>query len=91
MTLLFLFIGLQLCDAATTLMFLRQGVAEANPLVSALMTLLVSPLVALALVKLGGCVLGMYAWRSRRTRLLRRANLFFGACVAWNLVALAAR
>jgi hypothetical protein len=30
----------------------------------------------------------VYAWKSRRLRLLRRANLFFAACVAWNLLAL---
>ena len=88
MAILFLFFGLQVGDVATTLLFLRHGVAEANPLVAALIAFVVSPTLALALVKLGGCALGVYAWRSRRTRLLRRANLFFAACVAWNLVAL---
>ena len=88
MAILLLFFGLQLCDVATTLLFLRHGVAEGNPLIAALMLLLVSPAAALALTKLGGCALGLYAWRSNRTRLLRRANLFFAACVAWNLVAL---
>ena len=89
MAILFLFLGLQLCDVVTTLVFLHHGVSEANPLIAALMALVASPLVALALVKLGGASLGFYAWKSRRTRLLGRANLFFAACVAWNLVALA--
>jgi hypothetical protein len=31
----------------------------------------------------------VYAWNSRRTRLLRRANLFFAICVGWNLLAIA--
>jgi hypothetical protein len=31
MAILFHFHGLQLCDVATTLAFLRHGVAEANP------------------------------------------------------------
>jgi hypothetical protein len=53
------------------------------------MALVVSPSLALALIKLGGCALGVYAWKSRRTRLLRRANLFFAMCVAWNLLVLA--
>lgn len=88
MAILILFFGLQLCDVVTTLVFLRHGVAEANPLVAALIALVVSPVLALALIKMGGCALGVYAWRSQRTRLLRRANLFFAACVAWNLVAL---
>jgi hypothetical protein len=88
MAILFLFFGLQLCDVATTLAFLGRGVAEGNPLIAALMVLVASPAVALALVKLGGCALGVYAWKSDRTRLLRRANVFFAACVAWNLAAL---
>jgi hypothetical protein len=89
MTILLIFLGLQFCDVATTLAFLKHGVAEGNPLVAALMVALVSPAVALALVKAGGCALGLYAWKSNRTRLLRRANLFFAACVAWNQLALA--
>jgi uncharacterized protein DUF5658 len=87
MTILYFFLALQLCDVATTLVFLNHGVTEANPLITALMAL-VAPSVALALVKLAGCALGVYAWKSRRTRLLHRANLFFAACVAWNLLAL---
>ena len=88
MAILFLFFGLQFCDVATTLAFLHHGVAEGNPLIAALMVLVVSPAAALGLVKLGGCALGVYAWKSQRIRLLRRANVFFAACVAWNLVAL---
>lgn len=88
MALLVTFFGLQFFDVATTLAFLRHGVAEANPLVTALMALQLSPVLALVVVKLGGCVLGLYAWRSRRIRLLRLANFFFAACVAWNLMAL---
>jgi len=88
MAILLLFIGLQICDVATTLAFLRQGISEANPLIAALMLLVVSPAAALAVAKLAGCALGLYAWKSNRTRLLRRANLFFAACVAWNMVAL---
>ncbi|MCU1238966.1 MAG: hypothetical protein JWP63_6933 [Candidatus Solibacter sp.] len=89
MAILSFFLALQLCDVATTLLFLNHGVAEANPLVAGMMRLVVSPALALALVKLGGCALGLYAWKSHRIRLLRRANLFFAACVAWNLLALA--
>ena len=88
MPLLLLFLGLQFCDGATTLAFLRHGVAEGNPLIAALIAIVVSPVLALAIVKLGGCALGLYVWKSNRTRLLRRANLFFAACVAWNLIAL---
>jgi len=89
MAILLVFFTLQFCDAATTLAFLARGVLEANPLVTALISLFASPAAALALVKAGACALGAYAWRSGHKRLLRYANLFFAACVTWNLLVLA--
>jgi hypothetical protein len=90
MAILLVFLALQFCDLATTLVFLRHGVAEANPLVAALIRFVAQPAMALLLVKAAACGLGWYAWRCRRTRLLRRANIFFALCVGWNLLALAA-
>jgi zinc transporter ZupT len=87
MAILLIFLALQVSDAATTLAFLGHGVPEGNPLLAAVLRAS-SPAVTLTLAKLGACGLGLYAWRSGRLRLLRRANLFFGACVAWNLIAL---
>jgi hypothetical protein len=89
MTILLVFVALQLCDLATTLVFLQHGVGEANPLVAALIRVFAQPAVAVLLVKAAGCGLAVYAWRSRRTRLLWRANLFFAVCVGWNLLAIA--
>lgn len=89
MAILFVFLSLQLCDLATTLMFLRHGVGEANPLVATLIRITAQPAMALVLVKAVGCGLAVYAWRSRRTQFLRRANLFFALCVCWNLLAIA--
>ena len=89
MAILLVFVALQLCDLATTLVFLQHGVGEANPLVGALMRVWAQPAVAVLLVKAAGCGLAVYAWKSRRIRLLWRANLFFAACVAWNLLAIA--
>ena len=89
MTALSVCVALQLFDLATTLIFLRHGVAEANPLVAALIRISDQPAVALVLVKAVGCGLAVYAWRSRRMRFLRRANLFFALCVCWNLLAIA--
>ena len=80
---------LQLCDLATTLVFLRHGVGEANPLVGALIRVSGQPAVAVLLVKAAGCGLMAYAWRSRRVRLLKRTNLLFALCVMWNLLAVA--
>src|ERR1039458_8621450 len=81
MAILLVFLALQFCDLATTLVFLRHGVAEANPLVAGLIRLVAQPAMALLLVKAAACALGWYAWRCRRTRLLRRANIFFALCV----------
>jgi len=89
MAILLVFLVLQFCDLATTLLFLQHGVGEANPLVAALIRVSAQPAVAVLLVKAAACGLAVYAWRSRRTRLLRRANLFFALCVGWNLLALA--
>jgi hypothetical protein len=80
---------LQFCDLATTIVFLRHGVVEANPLVGALIRVSGQPAVAVLLVKVAGCGLAAYAWKSRRIRLLKRANLFFALCVMWNLLAIA--
>ena len=80
---------LQFCDLATTLVFLQRGIGEANPLVGALIRISGQPAVAVLLVKTAGAALVAYAWRSRRIRLLKRANLFFALCVMWNLLAIA--
>jgi hypothetical protein len=80
---------LQLFDLVTTLIFLRHGVAEANPLVAGLIRHSPQPAIVILVTKAAGCGLGLFAWRSRRTRLLRRTNLFFAVCVCWNLVAIA--
>ena len=89
MGILLVFLALQFCDFATTMVFLRHGVSEANPLVAALLRMSDQPVLAVLLVKAAACGLAAYAWSSRRTRLLRRANLFFALCVGWNLLAIA--
>ena len=88
MSTILIFVVLQAADLATTLVFLGAGIGEANPLVSSLIGYLGRPLAAVALVKVAGCVMAGYAWHTRRTRLLRRANLFFALCIGWNLLAL---
>jgi hypothetical protein len=74
---------------ATTLWFLRLGVTEGNPLVSAVLRVDGPPALSLALLKLGACGLGWLAWRRGSVRLLRGMNLFFAAAVFWNLAAIA--
>jgi Domain of unknown function (DUF5658) len=89
MAILLIFLVLQFCDLATTMVFLHHGVGEGNPLVAALIRFSAQPAMAVLLIKVAGCGLAVYAWRSRRTRLLRRANVFFALCVCWNLLAIA--
>ncbi|MEO8369848.1 MAG: DUF5658 family protein [Candidatus Solibacter sp.] len=89
MSTLLIFAALQAADLVTTLAFLKAGVAEANPLVMALIHALGQPAPAVLLVKVAGCLMAYYAWRTQRFRLLRRANVFFALCAAWNLLAMA--
>jgi len=88
MTTFVLFCALQLLDGLTTLVFLRLGVAEGNPLVRFSLGLCGSPVFPVALLKLAGCALAFFAWKRRRTRALRFANVVFAACVLWNVVAI---
>jgi hypothetical protein len=85
---LLLFIVLQVLDGATTWLFLRNGVHEANPLIRGLIATARQPEAALALAKAVAIGLAVYAWRSRRVSLLWRMNVVFTACVVWNTVAL---
>jgi hypothetical protein len=85
---LLLFVLLQLCDLGTTLVFLSHGVSEGNPLLAAAFRGSAHPALVLALAKLAGLGMGYLAWKLRRSRLLGRINLFFGACVVWNLAAI---
>jgi Domain of unknown function (DUF5658) len=89
MAILLVFLALQFADLGTTLVFLQRGVGEANPLVAALIRVSGQPALAVLLVKAAGCLMAAYAWRSRRTRLLRHINVFFALCVAWNLLVIA--
>ena len=86
--LLFTFVSLQLMDALTTLFFLSHGIREANPLIAALLQISNHAEWALATPKLFAVALAIYAWRSGRSRLLRKMNVVFAACVAWNVAAI---
>lgn len=87
MILLIEFVSLQVFDLLSTLLFLGRGVAEANPLMR--LAIAGSPIWGLAVPKAAAVLLALYAWRSGRTRLLRRINLLFTLCVLWNLAVLA--
>lgn len=79
---------LQILDFLTTIAFLVNGVAEANPFVRFVLTVIPNPVAGLLAVKLLALLLGIYCWRLRRERLLVCINVLFAALVAWNLIAL---
>ena len=89
--LLIQFICLQLLDALTTMAFLSRGVNEGNPLVRAALRIsLAHPELPLALVKLAGIAVALYAYRTGRHKMLRRINVLFAVCVLWNVAAMVA-
>jgi hypothetical protein len=83
---LFAFICLQVMDTLTTLLFLRHGVHEANPLIRAALAT-GDPRIAVGLPKVLAALLASVAWYSGRRRLLRKVNVLYFAFVVWNLAA----
>ena len=84
------FIALQALDLASTIAFLHMGVQEANPLVRLSTSGSMGPISGLLFVKSLAALLGLACHRMNRIDLLRRANTFFCALVAWNIVAIVA-
>jgi hypothetical protein len=82
------FISLQALDVVTTLIVLRMGGSEANPLVSRFM--LVGSLHGLLYSKVLALAIATFAVRSRRLRVLRIANVVFAGIVLWNLFVIVA-
>ena len=83
MLLQIVFISLQALDVVTTLIVLRMGGYEVNLLVSHFMR--VGSLQGLLYSKVLALVIGVFAVRTRRYRVLRIANVFFAGVVLWNL------
>ena len=88
MKLLAEFTYLQILDVLTTIAFLMQGVAEANPIVRWAIHLGPTPVLGLVLLKAGAFGLALLCLAQSRHRLLQRVNVFFAFLVAWNLFAL---
>jgi hypothetical protein len=85
------FAYLQALDILTTLVFLGQGVEEANPLVRMALAVSRNPLTALLAIKAAAVAMAVYCRWSGRSRVLAGANAFFAALVVWNLLALLAK
>ncbi len=85
-----LFVVLQCMDALTTLLFLRLGLREGNPLVSWALHGAQGPWLGLILTKLLAVLIGTYCYRYRRITLLRRANAGYSLVIGWNLLGIVA-
>ena len=85
-----LFVILQCLDVLTTLVFLRAGVAEGNPLVILALTNGHAPWIGLIAVKMIAAMIGLICYRTERITALRLANAGYFLIVGWNLVAISA-
>jgi hypothetical protein len=81
------FIYLQVLDLMTTIGFLANGVREGNPVIRFLIHTTSNPLLGLLIAKCIAIVLGVYACRTGREAVLRKANVFFAILVVWNVLA----
>jgi|GEM_PF-709048 hypothetical protein len=89
MTLLLIQFGLlQTVDLISTLLFPAAGLREANPLIHWLAGVTGSLAGGLLVAKGAGAAVAVYCWRTRRARVLRRANVLYACVAAWNLCAI---
>ena len=84
---LIVFFVLQLADSATTLLALRLGGTENNPLIHMFMS--IGPVAGLILAKVLVLLIAFGCVLSSRARALRHANIAFTGIVAWNLIVIA--
>jgi hypothetical protein len=84
-----LFVVLQFLDMMTTLIFLRAGVAEGNPLVTLALAHGHAPWTGLIAVKIIATMIGLICYRTGRFSTLRLANAGYSLIVGWNLLAIA--
>ena len=75
-------------DLLTTLAFLSHGGREANPFVAALLRF--DPLTGLLVAKGFAILLASFCFVSGRQKLVSRANIFYAALIAWNVLAIIA-
>lgn len=84
------FVLLQFLDLLTTLIFLRAGMAEGNPVVLLARLQGHAPWIGLCAVKLLATMIGFFCFRGERFTALRLANIGYFLIVSWNLVAIGA-
>jgi len=80
------FLGLQVLDVLTTVVGLRLGAREGSAFVGRLLE--TGPLNGLIVSKILAALLAVLAVFLNRKRLLLVVNMWFGAVVVWNVIAI---
>ncbi len=88
MSIVYVFVYLQLLDLLTTLVGFRLGASEASPFIRFLMYL--GPGVGVALSKLLALGLGAWCVYRKKHQLIRWITFWYGGLVVWNLMILLA-
>jgi hypothetical protein len=78
-----LFLALQAADFATTVIALRLGGAEMNPIVGRFMT--TDPMGGLMLAKVIALAIGAICLFGKKQRAMHLSNAAFVAIIAWNM------
>jgi Domain of unknown function (DUF5658) len=86
MTLVQIFVYLQLLDLLTTLLGFRLGAVEASPFIRLLM--FAGPAMGVALSKLLALALGAWCVHRKRLNLIRVVTYWYCGLVVWNLMIL---
>ncbi|HTX37772.1 MAG TPA: DUF5658 family protein [Bryobacteraceae bacterium] len=88
MSIVYVFVYLQLLDLLTTLVGFRLGASEASPFIRFLMYF--GPGVGVALSKLLALALGAWCVYRKKHQLIRWITFWYGGLVVWNLMILLA-
>jgi len=84
MSLIQVFIYLQLLDLLTTLVGFRLGAGEASPFIRLLMHF--GPNAGVALSKIVALALGGWCIYAKKPQLMRWATFWYSALIVWNLM-----
>jgi len=88
MSVVYIFIYLQLLDLLTTLAGFRLGAAEASPFIRLLMH--AGPSLGVVLAKVCALALGGFCIYLKKEKLIRWITYWYGGLVVWNLMVMLA-
>jgi len=88
MSVVYIFIYLQLLDLLTTLAGFRLGAAEASPFIRVLMY--AGPTAGVLVAKLFALALGGFCIYLKKEKLIRWISYWYGGLVVWNLMVMLA-